>query len=45
MEGGKENESSLKYKFITKEKNDTDKAYLKEAIELIKKSKEVFIFN
>ncbi len=30
-----------KFKFIVREKNDTDKSYLKEAIELIKKSKNV----
>lgn len=41
IEGGKENESTPKYKFINKEKTDTDKAYIKEAIELIKKSKNV----
>ena len=41
MEGGKENESTPKFKFINKEKTDTDKTYIKEAIELIKKSKNV----
>lgn len=38
VEGGKENDSSPKFKFINREKTDTEKTYLKEAIECIKKS-------
>lgn len=41
VEGGKENDGSIKFKFITRDKNDSDKVYLKETIELIKKSKNV----
>jgi hypothetical protein len=41
VEGGKENDHLPKFKFINREKTDTEKVYLKEAIELIKKSKNV----
>jgi hypothetical protein len=45
VEGGKENESDLpKFKFINRDKSDTVKAYLKETIDLIKKSKNVIYF-
>ncbi len=45
VDGGKENDHLPKFKFINREKTDTDKAYLKEAIELLKKSKNVvFIY-
>jgi nucleosome binding factor SPN SPT16 subunit len=41
IEGGKENDSSPKFKFINREKTDTSKSFLSEAIELLKKSHNV----
>ena len=41
VEGGKENDHLPKFKFINREKTDTSKSYLTEAIEAIKKSKNV----
>lgn len=38
IEGGKENDSSPKFKFINREKNDASKSFLGEAIETLKKS-------
>lgn len=38
VEGGKENDSIPKYKFINREKTDSEKTFLKEAIETLKKS-------
>jgi hypothetical protein len=41
IEGGKENDSSPKFKFISREKTDANKAFLREAIEALKKSHNV----
>ena len=38
VEGSKENDSIPKYKFINREKTDSEKTFLKEAIETLKKS-------
>lgn len=40
IESGKENDHLPRFKFITREKNESDKSFLNEAIELIKKSKD-----
>ncbi|RNA22609.1 FACT complex subunit SPT16 isoform X2 [Brachionus plicatilis] len=40
IESGKENDHLPRFKFIIREKNESDKSFLTEAIELIKKSKE-----
>lgn len=39
VDAGKENDHLPKFKFINREKTDNDKTYLKDSIELIKKSK------
>lgn len=41
IEGGKENDSSPKFKFISREKTDANKTFLREAIEALKKSHNV----
>ena len=42
IEGGKENDNGMpKFKFITRDKNDEEKVFLRETIDLMKKSKSV----